>query len=264
MLNSDTPQKSQIRKEPLGSGYSIFVTDEHHFSTDTILLANFCAPKKHEKAVELGAGCGTISMLWARDRVPEHIYAVEIQPEACRLMEQSVALNGEQDRISVINADMRALKGTVPFGNADLVACNPPYKLEGSGLVNPNDAHKLARHELSCTAEDVVRTAASLLRFGGRFCMCQRPERLTDIMCIMRNNSIEPKRLRFVQQRQSKEPKLFLIEGKKGAHTGGLVVMPTLFIEDSSGGFSQEMLSVYGIYKDGRIQSEFKGKQNKG
>lgn len=238
------------RKEPLGNGTYVLVTDEHHFSTDTILLANFCAPKKHETAVELGSGCGTISLIWARDGLTKGITAVEIQQNACELMKRSVIMNGFEDKITVLNKDLRSLKGVIPFGSADLVACNPPYKFGGSGIVNPLEAHKLARHECTCTARDITEAASSLLRFGGRFCMCQRPERLTDIISLMRENHLEPKRLRFVQQRKSKEPKLFMIEGKKGANPGGLAVMPTLFIEDGQGGFSQEMLDIYGTYKE--------------
>lgn len=243
-------QNTGEKKEPLGSGTYVLVTDEHHFSTDTILLAHFCAPKKHEYAVELGSGCGTISLIWARDGLTKGITAVEIQQNACELMRRSVEMNGFGDKITVLNEDLRRLNGIIPFGSVDLVACNPPYKLGGSGIVNPLQAHKLARHECTCTAEDIITTAVSLLRFGGRLCLCQRPERLTDIMALMRKNSIEPKRLRFVQQRKTKEPKLFMIEGKKGANPGGLIVMPTLFIEDDKGGFSQEMMNIYGSYKE--------------
>lgn len=238
------------RKEPLGNGVYVLVTDEHHFSTDTILLANFAQPRKHERAVELGSGCGTISLIWARDGLPLHTKAVEIQQNACDLMVRSIQMNKLDDKIEVINADLRNLKGFVPFAENDLVVCNPPYKISGGGIVNPNESHKLARHECTCTNDDVIEAAAALLRFGGRFCLCQRPERLADIIMSMRKHGIEPKRLRFVQQRLSKAPKLFLIEGKKGANPGGLNVLNTLFIEDESGDFSQEMRDIYGIYKE--------------
>ena len=221
----------------------------YHFSTDTILLADFAAPQKGVKAADLGAGCGTIPLLWTRNDSALDITAVEIQSEACELFERSVELN-ELDNIKIVNADLKELAGVVPFGCFDLVSCNPPYKLGGSGVKNPEDKKLIARHEESCTIDDVCRAAKNLLQFGGKFVMCQRPERLTDVLTSMRANDLEPKRIRFVQQREGKAPKLFLVEGRRGGKRGFLDVLPTLFIEDENGGFSQEMLQIYGDYKN--------------
>lgn len=237
--------------EPLGNGIYVFVNQTHHFSTDTILLANFASPKKTDKAVELCSGCGTIPLIWARENRPLSCVAVEIQQEAAALLQKSLEYNKLQDKISILNGDLRLLKGKLQFGYYNLVVCNPPYKLGGSGIVNSQTAKTLARHESECTLDDVVKAAGELLQFGGRFCLCQRPERLTDILVAFRNNKIEPKRIRFVQQRQGKSPKLVLIEGKKGAKYGFMETEPTLFIEDEIGGFSEEMLKIYGQYKDG-------------
>lgn len=234
--------------EPLGNGMKILVNELFHFSTDTILLADFSKPKKNSKAVDLGTGCGTIPLIWSRNDTSVNISAVEIQSEACDLARRSVDYNSLKN-ISVINADLKELKGVLPFGYFDLVCCNPPYKLGGSGIKNPDSEKLLARHEESCTLGDITSAAKNLLQFGGRFCMCQRPERLTDVMESMRKNSLEPKRLRFVQQRMDKKPKLFLIEGRRSANSGNLVVEPTLFIEEN-GDFSDEMKTIYGAYKE--------------
>lgn len=234
--------------EPLGNGIKILVNELFHFSTDTILLADFSKPKKNSKAVDLGTGCGTIPLIWSRNDTSVNISAVEIQSEACDLARRSVDYNSLKN-ISVINADLKELKGVLPFGYFDLVCCNPPYKLGGSGIKNPDSEKLLARHEESCTLGDITSAAKNLLQFGGRFCMCQRPERLTDVMESMRKNSLEPKRLRFVQQRMDKKPKLFLIEGRRSANSGNLVVEPTLFIEEN-GDFSDEMKTIYGAYKE--------------
>lgn len=236
--------------EPLGGGISVIVSEENHFSTDTILLADFSAPKKHEKVIELGAGCGTISLIWCRNTPPKHITSVEIQPQGADMLSRSVEHNGLTDKISVINGDLRNLNGLVEFGSFDMVAMNPPYKIGGGGIVNPEKQKQIARHETECTLDDITRTAAKLLRFGGRFCICQRPERLTDVLLSMRNAGIEPKRLRMVQQRSTKAPKLFLAEGKRGANPGGLVTLPTLMIEGDNFEFSQEMIDIYGDYKE--------------
>lgn len=241
--------EKKVRLEPLGNGVRIFVNDLFHFSTDTILLADFSKPKKNSKAVDLGTGCGTIPFLWSRSDRSVSISAVEIQGEACALCERSIELNGFKN-IKVYNNDLKLLKGVLPFGSFELVCCNPPYKLGGSGIKNPESEKLIARHEESCTLSDITFAAKNLLQFGGRFCMCQRPERLADVMEAMRENSLEPKRLRFVQQRHDKKPKLFLIEGKRSSNRGSLIVEPTLFIEEN-GKISEEMREIYGSYKEG-------------
>lgn len=237
------------RLEPLGKGIQVIVSDEHHFFTDTILLADFAAPKPHEKAVDLGSGCGTIPLLWNRYKAPFHTAAVEIQENGADMIRRSVMYNRLDEKISVLCADLKELKGRLPFGTYDLVVCNPPYKPLGSGIVSKGTSHQVIRHESACTIDDVVQAAAKLLRFSGRFCLCLRPERLTDVLVAMRKAKLEPKRLRFVQQRKNKEAKLFLIEGKNGARSGGLVMEPTLLIEDDAGGFSAEMNAIYGDYR---------------
>lgn len=239
--------------EPLGSGVFVIVSQENRFSTDTVLLADFSAPKKHERVIEFGSGCGAISLIWCRNMPPKSIAAIDIQPQAADMMRRSVEMNKLDSRIEVINADIRNLKGVVPFGEIDMITMNPPYKIGGGGIVNEDPSKRVARHETECTIDDITKAAAQILRFGGRLCLCQRPERLADVLLSMRSAGIEPKRLRFVQQRPDKVPKLFLVEGKRGGREGGLVMMPTLIIEDGSGGFSKEMLDIYGDYKEGHI-----------
>lgn len=197
----------------------------------------------------MGTGCGTIPLLWLKNNNNLSVYAVELQKDACELLEKSIAHNKLEDNLTLLNADLRDLKGRLPFGTFDVVSCNPPYKLGGSGILNPEQQKLVARHEAECTLDDVCGAASNLLQFGGRLCMCQRPERLSDVIESMRRSGIEPKRLRLVQQRKSKAPKLFLIEGRRGGKRGFMDVLPTLFIEDGQGGFSEEMLEIYGDYK---------------
>lgn len=242
--------------EPLGNGVRIFVSDRHHFTTDTILLADFAKAKRSDKAADLGTGCGTIPLLWTREDPPNQIAAVEIQDDATELLTESIALNTENgiervSRITPIHADLRELKGKLSFGYYTLVTCNPPYKPEGTGLKNPDEGKTTARHETDCTIEDVCRAASQLLQFSGRFCLCLRPERLCDVTEALRKYDLEPKRLRFVQQRPDKAPKLFLLEARRGSKKGFLKVEPTLFIENDSGSFSEEMKEIYGTYKEG-------------
>lgn len=244
-----------MRVEPLGNGVEVCVSDRHHFFTDTILLADFARVKNGESVVDLGAGCGTIPLLMIRDNSPKEICAVEIQDDAIDLLRQSIARNLQNgvDRallIRPLHGDLRDIKSLLPAGETDLVVCNPPYKLSGSGVENPDDGKKTARHEVDCTLDDVCAAASRLLRFSGRFVMCQRPERLTDVLSTMRAYDLEPKRLRMVQGRSDKAPKLFLVEAKRGAKPGYMDVLPALIIENENG-FTPEMRAIYGCYKDG-------------
>lgn len=244
-----------MRIEPLGEGVEVCVSDRHHFSTDTILLADFARVKNGESVVELGTGCGTIPLLMIKNNSPKEIYAIEIQDDAVDLLQESLRrnlLNGIENAalIHSIRGDIRNVRELLPAGSADLVVCNPPYKLSGSGIENPDDGKKTARHEVECTLEDVCAAANWLLRFSGRLVICQRPERLTDLLGTMRAYDLEPKRLRMVQGRLDKPPKLVLIEAKRGAKHGYMEVQPALIVEDQNG-FTPEMRSIYGSYKDG-------------
>ena len=245
-----------MKLEPLGNGIEIFVSENHHFTTDTILLADFAGVKNGERVVELGTGCGTIPLLMIRDKSPKEIAAIDIQDDAIDLLKKSIAHNIElgndkAEKIRPILGDIREIRDILPAGEYDLVVCNPPYKLSGSGIENPDDSKKTARHETECALDDIAKAASRLLRFGGRFVMCQRPERLTDVLSTLRENAIEPKKLRMVQGRADKAPKLFLVEAKRGAKPGYMDVMPALVVEDENG-FTKEMQAIYGCYKDGR------------
>ncbi len=239
--------------EPLGNGVKIIVSNEHKFWTDTVLLANFAKPRRKDIACDLGSGCGAIPLIWSRDNVPKSVTAVELQTDACSMLSRSIELNNLSEKIKVVNSDLRELDGKVQMSSFDLVVCNPPYKATGTGIMNFNEAQKIARHEILCTTDDVTQAASRLLKYSGRLCMCQRPERLSDIIVSMRKHGIEPKRLRFVQQRHGKAPKLFLIEGKYGGKQGGLIIEPVLFIEKDGGELSDEMIQIYGAYKEDYI-----------
>ncbi len=237
--------------EPLGNNVYVIVSYVHKFSTDTILLADFAKPKKHEKAIDLGSGCGAIPLLWARDNECLNAIAVDIQKDACDMLKRSVQYNHLEDKITVINSDIKDLKGKLKAASYNLISCNPPYKPIGTGLVNPEDSKKIARHEHLCTIDDIINESSRLLNFSGRLCMCLRPDRLCDVMESMRKAKIEPKKLRFVQQRKTKAPKLFLIEGRKGANPG-IRVLETLLIEKDDGKLSDEMIKIYGVYGENK------------
>lgn len=225
----------------------LIVSPAHTFGTDALLLAAFSMPKRNAACVDFGTGCGIIPFYWLREGVNK-VHAVEIQPLACSQLRRSIELNGLKNRLMLTEGDLTQLKGVLPFGAFDTVCMNPPYTPAGSGILSSSAADKTARHETQLTFNGLCRAASELLRFGGSFCICLRPERLTDAMCAMRENRLEPKRLRFVAQRPGKAPWLFLLEGKKGRKPG-LIVENTLYIENDDGSSSADMLRIIGTYK---------------
>ncbi len=237
-----------IKKEPLGGGFYVYVSSHHTFGTDAVLLSNFANARKNDRAVDLGTGCGIIPILMIRDGKLKSAVGVDISPEAAELALKT-ALE-QTEKLSIIESDLNDLTGKVEFGCHTLITCNPPYKAPNAGLKNPDPIEAAARHELFCTMEDIVAVSARLLQTGGRLCMCQRPERLSELMTIMSRYRLEPKRLRLVCQREGKEPWLFLLEGKKCANTG-LRISPTLYIE-KNGEISPEMREIYGCYSEGK------------
>ena len=234
--------ESSFSLEALSPSLSICVSGAHKFGTDAFLLADFAAPRRKDLCCDLGCGCGIIPLLWFRDEPPRLCCGVDIQPLAIEQLQKTVEKNGLQKQLIPLLIDLKELS-SLPCGPLDLVTCNPPYKAADSGILSCQNAQKIARHEVCCTIEDVCQAAGRLLRFGGRLCLCQRPERLCDTLVAMRAAGIEPKRLRFVQQRPDKAPWLFLVEGKKGSKPF-MVVEPPLLIE-GEGGFSREVLDIY-------------------
>ena len=240
--------ESQLtHREPLGGGFFVNVTAHHTFGTDAILLANFAAPKKKDKLIDLGTGCGIIPLVMLRNGALSGAVGVDISPEAAAIAQQTVQqLN--LNNFKVIESDLNELSGKVEFGSFNLVTCNPPYKAPGAGIKNEDSVIMTARHETACTLEDIICVSSKLLQFSGRLCMCHRPERLAELMSIMSKHGIEPKRLRLVCQRQGEEPWLVLVEGRRGGKTG-LRIAPTLYVEQN-GKLSQEMIDIYGVYKE--------------
>lgn len=240
-----------LKLESIGSGVSIYTSPQHPFGTDAILLADFAKPKKSDKACDLGSGCGIIPFLWARFDAPSHISAVEIQQNGAELIKKSIEHNKLENRIEVFGCDLREIEKHISeLHSYSLVTMNPPYTALGTGLKTAESSQKIARHELTCTTEDIMVCADKLLRFGGRLCLCQKPERLADLICAMRAHSIEPKRIRFVSGRKGKAPYLVLLEGRKGAGKE-LKALPELCVRNEDGSWSAEMIEIYKTYGDG-------------
>ncbi len=237
-------------QEPIGTKYFINVNENHRFGTDAVLLADFATRVKTVNAADLGTGCGIIPMLWAAKGRVKTATGVEIQADGAEMFKETISQNSLEDMLTSVNADLKNLKGVVPFGAFDLVSCNPPYKAPGAGIISESESDKIARHETLCTLSDIAAAAKKLLKFSGRFCLCHRPERLADIMCAMRNEGIEPKTLRLVIQREGEEPWLILVEGRLGSKAG-MRIMPPLYIE-KNGEMSADTAKIYeGLRREG-------------
>ncbi len=239
------------KREPIGSGYSIFVSAHHTFGTDAVLLANFAAARQGDKLVDLGTGCGIIAFLIMRDKRLARAFGVDISSEAIELCHESAKECGFSP-FEAVCSNLCELKGKLPFGDNTLVVCNPPYKADKAGLQNPDSVIKTARHEVECTLEDIISVSARLLQTSGRLCMCHRPERLAELMSLMRKYKLEPKRLRTVAKRVGQKPWLVLVEARKQGNTG-LTIEPELYVHDQNGNFSEEMIKIYGSYKENYI-----------
>lgn len=233
--------------ELINGKLKICTSNEHKFGTDAFLLSDFAQVKRKDRCVDLGTGCGIIPLLWFREPedAPQVAYGVDIQPQAIQQMKLTVEACDLQERLIPVEGDLKDLSPQLPADSFTLVTCNPPYKATNTGILNEADAHTIARHEILCNINDVCRAAARLLKFGGRLCICQRPERLLDTLEAMRNNKIEPKRLRFVQKKGDTAPWLFLVEGKKGSAPYMKVEAPFLIQAKDSDENSDELRRVY-------------------
>lgn len=236
--------------ERLSDKVYIATSSEHTFGTDAVLLSNFAKPKNRDTALDMGTGCGIIPLLWLRNEGVSPVHCLDIQENAFLQVKASIEHNGLENRLIPHLCDLREIKGKFAAGSFSLVTMNPPYKPINTGIESLSESARIARHEVCCNIEDAVKAASYLLKFGGRFCMCHRPERLVDAMNLMRKYKLEPKRLRFVVDKAGEEPFLFLIEGKKNSKPF-LRVEPTLVIKEESSRFTDEMINIYGTYADG-------------
>jgi tRNA1(Val) A37 N6-methylase TrmN6 len=183
-----------------------------------------------------------------KKRPPQVTYAVDIQEGAIEQLRLGIE-KSEVSGIVPVCADLKELWEDAPLGQLDLVTCNPPYKAVNAGFESVITAQRIARHEIMCNIDDVCAAAEKLLKFGGRLCVCNRPERLSDVIFAMKNHNIEPKRIRFVSKTPEDAPWLFLIEGKKGSKPF-MQVEPQLYIR-SENGFSEELQKIYDTGKEG-------------
>jgi len=216
----------------------------YRFSIDAVLLADQAAPRSGDRVIDLGTGCGIISLIMAYCNPDITVYAVEVQEELTQLAISNVKNNSLQDCITVLGADMKTMKPDMTAGPVDLVVCNPPYRRPGAGRINPDNQRAVARHELKANLQDVIVTARRMLKTAGRFVTIYTAERTADILCQMRIDSIEPKFFRTIHSNPGSEAKLILVEGIKGGNPG-LKIAPPLIVYDQNGDYTDEVQQMF-------------------
>ncbi|MBR6950635.1 MAG: methyltransferase [Oscillospiraceae bacterium] len=219
-----------------GRGFSI--------GTDAILLYHFSCRCRGARTVDLGCGSGVIGILLALDSPARSVTAVDFDPEAAEAARANAALNGLGDRFTVVQGDLRECRRLWPAGSFDLAVMNPPYYALSTGKLPVSPAAAAARSEAICTLEDACRAASWSVRWGGRFCVVYKPERLAELLVRLHDAGLEPKRLRFVQPRADQAPNLVLVESVRGGRQGVAVEAPLLLAE-ADGSPGREAAEMY-------------------
>ena len=228
------------------NGYKI-IQNPHKFcfGMDAVLLSGFAQAGRKEKVLDLGTGTGIIPILMSAKTEGQHFTGLEIQEESADMAARSVAYNHLEDRVRIVRGDIREASAIFGRGSFEVVTTNPPYMNDAHGLKNPDMTKAIARHEILCNLEDVVREASAVLKSGGRFYMVHRPFRLVEIFDTMTRYGLEPKRMKLVYPYVDKEPNMVLIEGRKG---GGpmLKIEKPLIVYQAPGVYHQEIYDIYG------------------
>ena len=215
------------------NGYRIIQNPERFcFGMDAVLLSGFARAKKQERCLDLGCGNGIIPILMEAKTEGKHFTGLEIQPESADMAKRSVALNGLQDRIDIVEGDIKDASKIFGASSFHVVTTNPPYMTAQHGLTNVYEAKTIARHEVLCNLEDIIRESARLLMPGGRFYMVHRPFRLAEIISLMVQYRMEPKRMRLVYPYVDREPNMVLIEGLRGGKSRMTVEKPLIVYKE--------------------------------
>ncbi len=246
MTDKDVFIKDYERVDDLHrKGYKIIQDPKKFcFGIDAVLLSGFATVKKGENVLDMGTGTGIIPILLEAKTEGNHFTGLEIQEESVEMARRSVKLNGLSDKIDIDQGDIKDVLSMYKLASFDVITSNPPYMNDGGGLKNDFTPKAIARHEILCSLDDVIKGAAKLLKNGGRFYMVHRPHRLSDIMFKLRENKLEPKKLRFIHSYIDKEPSMVLIEAVRNSKSW-LKVMAPLIVYNSDGTYTDEVYKIY-------------------
>ncbi len=229
------------------NGYQIIQNPEKFcFGMDAVLLTGFAHAGEKDVLLDIGTGTGIIPLLMQAKYHCAHLTGLEIQEESADMARRSVALNGLNDTIDIVTGDVKEADRIFKAASFDCITCNPPYMIGQHGIANPEGPKAIARHEILCTFEDVVRAAAKLLRTGGHFYLVHRPFRLAEILTVLSQYKLEPKRMQLVYPYVDKEPNMVLVEAVRGGKPRMTVEKPLIIFEEP-GVYTSEIKDVYGF-----------------
>lgn len=228
------------------NGYGI-IQDPNRFcfGMDAVLLSGFATAPKGGRCLDLGTGTGIIPILMEAKTEAAHLTGLEIQADSADMAKRSVILNGLEDKIEIVEGDIKNVSTLFPKASFDVVTSNPPYMIGQHGLTNPHSEKAIARHEVLCTLEDVVSAAAMMLKPGGNFYMVHRPFRLVEIFTVLTKYRLEPKRMQLVYPYVDKEPNMVLIEANRGGKSRLTVERP-LIVYRAPGEYTEDIYEKYG------------------
>lgn len=215
------------------------------FGMDAVLLSGFATAKKGERVLDLGTGTGIIPILMEAKTCGESFTGLEIQEESADMARRSVSYNHLEEKVKIVTGDIKDASKLFGASSFHVITTNPPYMIGTHGENSPSQARAIARHEVLCTLDDVLRESAKLLMPGGRFYMVHRPFRLAEILSKMVEYKIEPKRMRLVYPYIDKEPNMVLIEGLRGGKSRMTVEKP-LIVYKEQGVYTDEIYDIYG------------------
>lgn len=239
--------KEQERLDDLQNGCFIIQDPEKFcFGMDAVLLSGFAKIKKNENVLDMGTGTGIIPILLKAKTAGKHFTGLEIQEECAQMAERSVRYNHMEEDVSIVQGDIKEAAGIFGAASFHVVTCNPPYMIGQHGLTNPHMPKAIARHEVLCTLEDVVRQVSKVLIDRGRFYMVHRPFRLAEIMNVLTKYHLEPKRMQLVYPYIDREPNMVLIEALKGGNSR-ITVEPPLIVYEKPGVYTKNILDIYGM-----------------
>ena len=219
------------------------------YGVDSVLLSDFAKNiKDGSKVLDLGAGNGILGLLLCGKADLKNIVGIEIQDDVCEMANRSVELNNLQDKFKMINGDIKNIEKLIEKETFDVVVSNPPYKRTNSGVINESKTKLIARHEILCNLEDVIKATFFALKEKGTLYIIHRPERVVDLLETMRKYRIEPKNIRFIQPKQSKKPTMVMVKGTKYGNCFVEVEKP-LIVYNEDGTYTDEINQIYGIRK---------------
>lgn len=226
-------------------GYKLIQNPERFcFGIDAVLLSGYAKAKKDETVLDLCSGNGIIPILMEAKTECNQFVAVEIQSDNVDMARRSIILNNLQDKICALEADVNSLEGIFKQGSFDVITCNPPYMPVGTGYINDYSPKAIARHEIMCNIQQIMRVSSKMLKYGGRMYMIHRPNRLADIFAGARENKLEPKSMKMVQSYINKEPSMVLLEFAKNGKPMLNVEAP-LIIYMADGTYTKEVREIY-------------------